>query len=53
MATIEWNTVFDAKIIVLNEGEDNECVLIRTALFDDLNALIDQINANLSKEKND
>lgn len=43
--------MFDAKCIVLNEGEDNECWLIKPGIFDELNALIDQINNNLTKEE--
>jgi hypothetical protein len=37
---IEWNTVFDAKIIVLNEGEDDEVTLYQPGIFDELNALL-------------
>jgi hypothetical protein len=47
---IEWNTVFDAKIIVLNEGEDDEVTLYQPGIFDELNALIDGIN---KEETND
>jgi hypothetical protein len=44
---IEWNTVFDAKIIVLNEGEDDEVTLYQHGIFDELNALL----ATLNKEE--
>jgi hypothetical protein len=41
---IEWNTVFDAKCIVLNEGEDDEVTLYQPGIFDELNALLATIN---------
>jgi hypothetical protein len=46
---IEWNTVFDAKIIVLNEGEDDEVTLYQPGIFDELNALL----ATIKEETND